>query len=76
MSNGWDFKCNVSTIIIDVEGRVGYLHLPELNFPDMSSTIKNFTSADPEIEVIQTIVDGVHDVKYVKTEEGWVAAHE
>jgi hypothetical protein len=76
MSNGWNFKCNVSTIIIDVDGRIGYLHLPELNFPDMSSTIENFTSADPQIETIQTIVDGRHDVKYVKTREGWVAAYE
>ena len=73
MKNGWNFKCNVSTIIIDVEGRIGYLHLPELNFPDMSCTIENFTSADPEIETVQTIVDGVHDVKYVKTTAGWVA---
>jgi hypothetical protein len=72
----WDFKCNVSTIIIDVDGRIGYLHLPELNYPDMVSTIQNFTSADPEIEVIQTIVDGTHDVKYIKTNEGWVAIHE
>jgi hypothetical protein len=42
----------------------------------MSSTIENFTSADPQIETIQTIVDGRHDVKYVKTREGWVAAYE
>ena len=60
MRDGWNFKCNV------------YLHLPELNYPDMSCTIKNFTSADPEIEIIQTIVNGEHDVKYVKTKEGWV----
>jgi hypothetical protein len=73
MRSGWDFKCNVSTIIIDIDGRIGYLHLPELNYPDMSCTIKNFTSADPEIEIIQTIVNGEHDVKYVKTTEGWVA---
>ena len=72
MRNGWNFKCNVSTIIIDVDGGIGYLHLPKLNYPDMSCTIKNFTSADPEIKMIQTIVNGEHDVKYVKTKEGWV----
>ena len=72
MKDGWNFKCNVSTIIIDIDGRIGYLHLPELKYPDMSCTIKNFTSADPEIEIIQTIVNGEHDVKYVKTKEGWV----
>jgi hypothetical protein len=69
----WNFMCNVSTIIIDVDGKIGYLHTPEMNFPDMTSTIKNFTSADPEIEQIQVIVNGEHDVKYIKTEQGWAA---
>jgi hypothetical protein len=65
--------CNVSTIIIDVDGKIGYLHTPEMNFPDMASTIKNFTMADPEINQIQVIVNGEHDVKYIKTEQGWAA---
>jgi hypothetical protein len=65
--------CNVSTIIIDVDGKIGYLHTPEMNFPDMALTIKNFTTADPEINQIQVIVNGEHDVKYIKTEQGWAA---
>ena len=76
MKNGWNFKCNVSTIIIDVDGRGGFLHTPEFNYPDMTCTIENFTSVDPDIERIQVIVGGDIDIKYIKTEEGWVATHE
>lgn len=68
---GWNVMCNVSKIAIDVDNYMGILHTPEMNFPDMTSTIKNFTSADPEIEQIQVIVNGEHDVKYIKTEQGW-----
>ena len=67
--------CNVSQIIIDVEKREGGLILPDMNYPDMSSTIKCFTSVDPEINVIQTLVGGKPDVAYVKSGDKWEAKY-
>lgn len=70
----WDLKCNVSTIIVDVEGRLGYLHMPEYNFPYMSATIRMFTSIDPEIQKIMCIVGGEPDVQYIRERNNeWVA---
>lgn len=69
----WDLKCNVSTIIVDVEGRLGYLHTPELNYPDMTATINMFGSIDPEIQKIMCIVGGEPDVQYIREKDGWVA---
>lgn len=69
----WDLKCNVSTIVVDVDGRTGYLHTPELNYPDMSATIKMFSSIDPEIQKIMCVVGGEPDIQYIKYTDGWVA---
>ena len=69
--NGWDVMCNVSQIVIDVDSRMGHLYLPELNVPDMASTINCFTSVDPECNRINTYVNGVPDVIYVKTDSEW-----
>jgi hypothetical protein len=69
----WDFGCNVSEIRIDVNNKQGFLLLPEMNYPDMSSTIRCFTSADPEIEVIQTYVGGKLDTVYFKLDGEWQA---
>lgn len=73
--NGWDVMCNVSKVVIDVDKKVGELHLPSMNVPDMSSTINCFTSADPECHTIFTYVDGVADVIYAKTSLGWEARY-
>lgn len=71
---GWNVACNVSKIVIDVDNRVGHLYLPVFNVPDMSKTIKCFTSVDPEIERIYTYIDGEPDTKYYLSEDGeWVA---
>lgn len=67
---GWNVMCNVSQVVIDVEARMGHLYLPEMNVPDMTSTINCFTSADTECHTIHTYVNGVPDVMYVKDEEG------
>ena len=69
----WNFMCNVDKIVIDAEQHLGELWLPVMNFPNMSSVIKNFTTADPDIYKIQTFVDRTADTLYVKTEEGWIA---
>jgi len=69
--NGWDVMCNISQIVIDVDSRMGHLYLPELNVPDMKSTINCFTNVDPECSRINTYVNGVPDVIYVKTESEW-----
>ena len=75
MKNGWNFMCNVDKIVFDVNQRLGELWLPAMNAPDMTSTIKNFTSADPEIYLIQTFVDREIDVLYIKTTRGWEARY-
>jgi len=69
--SGWDVMCNVSQVVVDVEGRMGHLYLPKLNVPDMKSTINCFTSVDSECSRIQTYVDRVRDVIYVKDADGW-----
>ena len=69
----WNVMCNVSEIHIDVDNRQGYLMLPEMNYPDMSSTIKCFTSVDPKIEVVQTFVGGKPDTVYAKLDGKWEA---
>ena len=69
----WDFGCNVIEIRIDVNKKNGFLILPEMNYPDMTSTIRCFTSADPEIEVIQTYVGGELDTVYFKLDGKWQA---
>ncbi len=69
----WNFKCNVSEIRIDVDNKQGFLILPEMNYPDMNSTIRCFTSADPEINVIQTYVGGELDIVYRKLGNTWEA---
>jgi hypothetical protein len=72
-TNGWDVMCNISKVIIDIDARCGHLYLPAMNVPDMKSTINCFTSADPECGVIYTYVDGVPDIAYFLTTDGWVA---
>ena len=67
----WDVMCDVSEIRIDVQNKQGFLILPSMNYPDMSSTIDCFLSVDPEIEVIQTFVGGVPDTVYVKINGNW-----
>jgi hypothetical protein len=74
-SKGWDVMCNVSEIVIDVDGRMGHLYLPKHNAPDMVSTINCFTSADPECSRIHTYVDGVPDTMYIKQEGVWHAEY-
>lgn len=71
--NGWNVMCNVEKIVIDVVAKSGYLYLPELNYPDMRSTINCFTSADPECNTIYTFVGGKPDTTYVLGDDGWVA---
>jgi hypothetical protein len=70
----WNVMCNVSKIVIDVDNFCGELHTPELNYPDMSKTIKCFTSVDPQIKSIRVFVDGHLDTKYmyVNDEKGWI----
>jgi hypothetical protein len=69
----WNVMCNVSEIRIDVDAKRGGLFLPEMNYPDMSSTIRCFTSVDPEIEVIETFVGGEPDTMYIKIDSEWQA---
>jgi hypothetical protein len=68
---GWNVMCNVSQVVIDVDAKMGHLYLPEMNVPDMVSTINCFTSADPECHTIHTYVNGVPDIVYVKREDTW-----
>lgn len=70
---GWNLMCNVDKIVFDVGNRLGELYLPVFNCPDMTRTIKAFTSVDPEIQAIYTYVDGKADTQYLKTIDGWVA---
>ena len=72
MKNNWDVMCNVDKITIDITDRTGYLYTPELNYPDMKSTIECFTSVDPECNVIYTFVGGKADTVYIKR-DGWEA---
>lgn len=69
----WNVMCDVSEIRIDVKNKQGFLVLPEMNYPDMSSTVRCFTSVDPEIEVIQTYVGDKPDTVYVKVGNEWQA---
>jgi len=61
----WNFMCNVDRVVINVLDKEAYLYLPDLNYPDMSSTIKNFTSADAECNTIYVYVDEKLDLVYV-----------
>ena len=63
--NGWNVMCNVDRVVIDVTERKGYLYLPELNYPDMESTINCFLSVDPECKAIYTFVDNKPDTAYL-----------
>lgn len=69
----WNFMCNVDKIVIDAKQHLGELWMPVMNYPNMSSVIKNFTNADPDIYLIQTFVDKEMDTLYAKTEDGWIA---
>lgn len=71
--NGWNVMCNVEKVVIDVASKSGYLYLPELNYPDMESTINCFLSADPECNTIYTFVGGKPDTTYTLDSDGWVA---
>lgn len=73
--NGWDVMCNVDKVVIDVVNKRGFLYLPELNAPDMESTINCFTSVDPECEIIYTYVAGRPDTVYLKDEDKWRSAY-
>lgn len=73
--DGWDVMCNVSRITIDVDTKTGHLYLPEMNVPDMTSTINCFTSVDPECKIIFTYVNGAPDVVYVKKDGEWNATY-
>lgn len=81
MHKGWDVMCNIDRVAYDATNRNGYLFVPEDNYPDMASTIKCFTSMDPECCVIRTFVGGKEDTVYVKNpavehlslEENWEA---
>lgn len=78
MSDGFNVMCNVSGISIDCETRTGYLYLPEMNFPDMKSTIRSFKAIDPEIQIIYTFVNGEPDVIYTthRNDDGkWEAVY-
>ena len=71
----WDVMCNVSKIEIDVDARKGVLHTPEMNYPDMRSTINCFKRVDPEIEVIVVVVGGEVDMAYAYDKDAgdWIA---
>lgn len=71
----WNVMCNVSKIEVDVDNRKGWLYTPEMNYPDMSSTIKCFKRVDPEVEVIFVVVGEEVDMAYAynKTERRWEA---
>lgn len=68
---GWNLMCNVDRIIIDAEHRCGYVYLPEDNYPDMTSTINCFLSADPVCECIYTFVNNKPDTAYVLVDGKW-----
>ena len=70
----WNVMCNVEKIIVNVDKYMGELYTPELNYPDMSSTIKCFKNIDPEIKRIDVYVGEQPDMSYVKeTDGGWMA---
>jgi hypothetical protein len=60
----WNVMCNVDKVVMNVRECIGELHVPKNNCPDMSSTIKCFTEADPEIKIINVYVDGALDITY------------
>lgn len=70
---GWNLMCNVDKIVFDVVNQLGELYLPAFNYPDMTRTVKAFTSVNPEIQAIYTYVDSEPDTQYLKTIDGWVA---
>jgi hypothetical protein len=60
----WNVMCNVSKVEIDIDNKFGWLYTPEMNYPDMSSTIRCFKRVDPRIEGIVVIVGGIPDIAY------------
>lgn len=73
MEQSWNVMCNVDKVIIDIKNRRGVLLLPANNYPDMHSTIKCFTSVDPECQGIFTYVDRQPNTVYLLTDDGWKA---
>jgi len=71
----WNVMCNVSKVEIDVDNRKGVLHTPEMNYPDMRSTINCFKRVDPKIEVIFVVIGGELDMAYAYDKSGreWYA---
>lgn len=71
----WNVMCNVSKIVVDIDNRYGQMWMPELNCPDMGSTIKCFKNIDDEITRIDTYIDGVPDVTYAIIDGEWEARY-
>lgn len=69
----WNVMCNVDKVVMNVRECIGELYVPKNNCPDMSSTIKCFTGADPEIKIINVYVNGALDVTYrLSVNDNWV----
>ena len=65
--------CRVTAVKYDAQAQVGELHLPEMNTPDFSRTIKLFEGIDPDAEIIRVYQDGELHLVYQKLPKGWVA---
>jgi hypothetical protein len=65
--------CKVTALKYDAQARVGELHLPGINTPDFSRTIKLFEGIDLEADIIRVYQDGMLHLIYQKLPKGWVA---
>jgi hypothetical protein len=57
--------CEVEFMGIDFNSNTGALHLSDGRFPDMLSTVQSFAAIHPDIDRIETFVDGVPDTVYL-----------
>ena len=65
--------CNIDVIAYDVNTRMGHLHLPPDNYPDMHGAIDLFLRLDDEVSAVLVTVGGVDDIVYVKVDGEWEA---
>lgn len=57
--------CEVESMSVDFNHKIGALHLANGNIPDMSATIRSFTAVLPDIKRVDTFIDGVPDTVYL-----------
>jgi hypothetical protein len=61
----FDCGCEVEHVGMNLRINVGYLHTSDGHIPDMMRTVKSFAAINPDVNRIETFVDGRPDTIYL-----------